>query len=159
MYIKYLMDDPDYLNQTTELLFDEWSHLSSWSESRQILTRLTERNSSDTEQFTLVALDAENKVTATGGLILYELIDNPQRVYWLGEVVTRSTHRGKGIGSALIKRIVELATERNISELWLYTPDKQALYRNLGWKEREQRLVAGESVTVMVLSLPCPDAA
>nr|WP_246873477.1 hypothetical protein [Pantoea ananatis] len=59
----------------------------------------------------------------------------------------------------LIKRIVELATERNISELWLYTPDKQALYRNLGWKEREQRLVAGESVTVMVLSLPCPDAA
>ncbi|MEJ1268177.1 GNAT family N-acetyltransferase, partial [Pantoea ananatis] len=25
-------------------------------------------------------------------------------MYWLGEVVTRSTHRGKGIGSALIKR-------------------------------------------------------
>ncbi len=87
MYIKYLMDDPDYLNQTTELLFDEWSHLSSWSESRQILTRLTERNSSDTVQFTLVALDAENKVTATGSLILYELIDNPQRVYWSGEVI------------------------------------------------------------------------
>ncbi|WP_275268742.1 GNAT family N-acetyltransferase, partial [Pantoea ananatis] len=32
-------------------------------------------------------------------------------------MIPHSTHRGKGIGSALIKRIVELATERNISEL------------------------------------------
>lgn len=154
MQIKYLMDDPDYLNQTTELLFNEWSHLSSWSESRQILTRLTERNSPDKQQFTLVALDVENVVTAAGSLICYELKDNPQRMYWLGEVVTRSTHRGQGLGSALIKRIVELATERNIAELWLYTPDKQSLYRRLGWKAYEQRVVDGESVTVMVLSLP-----
>ncbi|WP_246874089.1 MULTISPECIES: GNAT family N-acetyltransferase [Pantoea] len=94
-----------------------------------------------------------------GRLICYEPGDNLERIYWSGEVIPHSTHRGKGIGSALIKRIVELATERNIPELWLYTPDKQALYRNLGWKEREQRLVAGESVTVMVLNLPCPDAA
>ncbi|WP_347449208.1 GNAT family N-acetyltransferase [Pantoea stewartii] len=154
MQIKYLMDDPDYLNQTTELLFDEWSHLSSWSEPRQILTRLTERNSPDKQQFTLVALDAENNVTAAGSLICYELKDNPNRMYWLGEVVTRPTHRGQGTGSALIKRIVELATERNIAELWLYTPDKQSLYRSLGWKECEQRMVDGESVTVMALSLP-----
>nr|WP_255466799.1 GNAT family N-acetyltransferase [Kosakonia sp. MH5] len=148
------MDHPDYLIQTTALLFNEWSHLPSWSESRQIMKRLTERNSIDNQQFTLVALDAENNVTAAGSLIYYELKDNLQRMYWLGEVITRSTHRGQGIGSALIKRIVELATERNITELWLYTPDKQSLYRSLGWKEYEQRIVAGESVTVMVMRLP-----
>lgn len=154
MQIRYLMEHPDYLNQTMELLFHEWSHLPSWSEPKQILTRLTERNSFDNRQFTLVALDAENNVTAAGSLICYELKDNLQRMYWLGEVITRPAQRGQGVGTALIKRIVELATERNIAELWLYTPDKQSLYGSLGWKEQEQRIVAGENVTIMVLSLP-----
>jgi predicted N-acetyltransferase YhbS len=101
----------------------------------------------------LVAVGAENNVIAAGSLICYELKDNPARVYWLGEVITHSTHRGHGIGSALIKHIVELAVQQDIAELWLYTPDKQSLYRSLGWIDQEQRIVAGESVTVMVLNL------
>lgn len=70
-------------------------------------------------------------------------------------MITRSTHRGQGIGSGLIKRISELAAQQDITELWLYTPDKQSLYKNLGWVEQEQRVVAGELVTVMVRKLTC----
>lgn len=155
MRIENLMAHPDYLNETADLLFNEWSHLPSWAEPWQIRTRLIERNSTDNRQFTLVAIDEENNVTAAGSLICYELDDNPARIYWLGEVITRSTHRGRGIGSALIKRIIELAAQQKIAQLWLYTPDKQSLYRSLGWREQEQRIVAGESVTIMVLKLSC----
>jgi len=150
MRIKNLMDHPDYLNATIDLLFNEWSHLPYWAEPQQIRTRLIERNTTDSRQFTLVALNAQNRVTAAGSLICYELNDDPARIYWLGEVITRSTHRGQGIGSKLVKRIIELAAQQDITELWLYTPDKQSLYRSLGWTEQEQRIVAGESVTVMV---------
>ncbi|YCH32270.1 GNAT family N-acetyltransferase [Erwinia sp. D4-22] len=155
MRIKNLMDHPDYLHATTELLFNEWSHLPSWARLQQIRTRLIERNSTDGRQFTLVALDAQNTVTAAGSLICYELKDDPARVYWLGEVITRSTHRGQGIGTELIKRIIKLAAQQDITELWLYTPDKQSLYTNLGWVEQEQRVVAGELVTVMVRKMTC----
>lgn len=155
MRIKNLMDHPDYLHATTELLFNEWSHLPSWAGLQQIRTRLIERNATDSRQFTLVALDAQNTVAAAVSLICYELKDVPARIYWLVEVITRSTHRGQGIGSGLIKRISELAAQQDITELWLYTPDKQSLYKNLGWVEQEQRVVAGELVTVMVRKLTC----
>ncbi|NIF21057.1 GNAT family N-acetyltransferase [Candidatus Pantoea multigeneris] len=74
-------------------------------------------------------------------------------MYWLGEVVTKTEKRGQGIGSALIADIIKVATARGITQLWLYTPDKQSFYRNLGWKNHEQRTVTGELVTVMVLEL------
>lgn len=102
-----------------------------------------------------MALDEQNRMTAAGSLIFYELKDDPALIFWLGEVITRSTHRGQGIGSELITRIIELAVQQGITELWLYTPDKQSLYKSLGWTEQEQRIVADESVTVMVLKLPC----
>lgn len=155
MRIKYLMDHPDYLHATTALLFNEWSHLPSWRGLQQIRTRLIERNTTDSKQFTLVALDAQNTVAAAGSLICYELKEDPSRIYWLGEVITRSTHRGQGIGSKVIKRIIELAAIQGITELWLYTPDKQSFYKNLGWIEQEQRVIAGELVTVMVRKLTC----
>lgn len=156
MRIRNLLDHPDYLGQTAELLFSEWSHLPSWADEQQIRARLIARNSADNRQFTLVAVDAENTVTAAGSLIRYELDDHPQRIHWLGEIITHPAHRGQGTGTALVERIIALATERNITELWLYTPDKQALYRRLGWEDREQRVVAGESVTLMVSTLPAP---
>ena len=129
--------------------------LPSWAGLQQIRTRLIERNSADSKQFTLVALDIQNTVTAAGSLICYELKDDPARIYWLGEVITRSTHRGQGIGSKLIKCIIELAANQGITELWLYTPDKQSFYKNLGWVEQEQRVVAGELVTIMVRKMTC----
>jgi len=100
-----------------------------------------------------VVIDTENNVVAAGSLICYELNDNPQRMYWLGEVITRPSHRGKGIGTTLVKRLIKHACEQNIAELWLYTPDMQPLYRKLGWVDEETRIVAEESVTVMVLNI------
>jgi len=40
-----------------------------------------------------------------------------------------------------------------MGELWLYTPDQQAFYQRSGWQAVEQRQIAGEEVTVMVLRL------
>jgi len=153
MQIKKLMDNPDYLAQTSGLLFREWSCLPLWADEEKIRARLIERNSADNDQATLIVIDTENNVLAAGSLIHYELSDNPQRMHWLGEIITKPSHRGQGIGTALVKELIKQASEQNIAELWLYTPDMQPLYRKLGWEDKEVRMVAGESVTVMVLNL------
>ena len=153
MQIKKLMDHPVYLAQTSGLLFREWSCLPLWADEEQIRARLIERNSSDDRQVTLIVIDAENNVIAAGSLIHFELSDNPQRMHWLGEVITTPSHRGQGLGSALVKELIKQASEQNIAELWLYTPDMQSLYRKLGWEDKEIRIVAGETVTVMALNL------
>jgi len=153
MQIRQLMDNPDYLAQTSGLLFREWSCLPLWEDEAQIRTRLIARNASDSRQITLVAIDEKNSVIAAASLVHYELSDNPQRMHWLGEVITKPSHRGQGIGTLLVKALIKHASEQKITELWLYTPDMQPLYRKLGWEEKETRMVDGESVSLMVLNL------
>jgi len=153
MQIRPLMDNPDYLAQISGLLFKEWSSLPLWADEERIRTRLIERNSSDNGQITLVAIDAENTAIAAASLIRYELSDDPQRIHWLGEVITKPSHRGQGIGTLLVKALINYTSEQNMTELWLYTPDMQPLYRKLGWEDKETRVVNGESVSLMVLNL------
>ncbi|MGL9751624.1 MAG: GNAT family N-acetyltransferase [Symbiopectobacterium sp.] len=94
----------------------------------------------------------DDHAVATASIIRYELDDCPEREYWLGEVVTAPSQCGKGLATALINGCVALCQQQGIEMLYLYTPDKQALYARMGWQPLEQRQVAGEIVTVMCLS-------
>ncbi|MGX9242335.1 GNAT family N-acetyltransferase [Pantoea dispersa] len=90
---------------------------------------------------------------ATASTILYELDDISERQFWMGEVLTAAAHRGKGVASALVQRLIAEARQRDMAALWLYTPDQQALYRRYGWQEVEQRIVSAEQVSVMRLKV------
>lgn len=68
-------------------------------------------------------------------------------------MVTERIFRGQGVAKALIQQAIALARQQQIGELWLYTPDQQAYYQRSGWQVVEQRHIAGEAVTVMVLHL------
>ena len=96
------------------------------------------------------ASDSRGRVPqAPPGTILHELDDISERQFWMGEVLTAAAHRGKGVASALVLRLIEEARQRDMAELWLYTPDQQAFYRRYGWQEIEQRIVSSEQVSVM----------
>lgn len=68
-------------------------------------------------------------------------------------MVTDKKFRGRGVAKALIQQAIVRAKHQQIGELWLYTPDQQAYYQRSGWRAVEQRHIAGEDVTVMVLHL------
>jgi len=68
-------------------------------------------------------------------------------------MVTERIFRGQGVAKALIQQAIARARQQQIGELWLYTPDQQAYYQRSGWQVVEQRHIAGEEVTVMVLHL------
>lgn len=153
MQIADLNQHPDYTSQTAQLLHTEWSHLPAWSHQPTILTRLTKRNQTASAEFTLVATSDGETVIATCSVIRFELDDIVAREYWIGEVVTDKKFRGRGVAKALIQQAIVRAKHLKIGELWLYTPDQQAYYQRSGWRSVEQRQVAGEDVTVMVLHL------
>ena len=68
-------------------------------------------------------------------------------------MVTERIFRGQGVANALIQKVIAQAKQQETNELWLYTPDQQAYYQRSGWQVVEQRHIAGEAVTVMVLHL------
>lgn len=153
MQIADLNQHPDYAPQTSQLLHAEWSHHPAWSHQPTILGRLKQRNQTALAEFTLVATKHDETVIATCSVIRYELDDIAAREYWLGEVVTDQKYRGQGVAKALIQQAIARAKHQQIGELWLYTPDQQAYYQRSGWQVVEQRHIAGEEVTVMVLHL------
>ena len=153
MQIADLNQHPDYAPQPAQLLHTEWSHLPAWSHQPTILARLTQRNQTASAEFTLVATKDDKAVIATCSVIRYELDDIAAREYWIGEVVTDKKFRGQGVAKALIQWAIARARQQQIGELWLYTPDQQSYYQRSGWRAVEQRQVAGEDVTVMVLHL------
>jgi len=153
MQIADLNQHPDYAPQTAQLLHTEWSHLPAWSHQPTLLARLTQRNQRAPTEFTLIATPDGETVIATCSVIRYELDDIAAREYWIGEVVTDKKFRGQGVANALIQQAISRARQQQIGELWLYTPDQQAYYQRSGWQAVEQRHIAGEDVTVMVLHL------
>lgn len=153
MQIADLNQHPDYAPQTAQLLHTEWSHHPAWSHQPTILERLKQRNQTASSEFTLVATKDDKTVIATCSVIRYELDDIGAREYWIGEVVTDKKFRGQGVAKALIQQAIARAKQQQIGELWLYTPDQQAYYQRSGWQAVEQRQIAGEEVTVMVLRL------
>lgn len=153
MQIHCLAQMPTFYDQVTRMLHLEWSELPNWRDEQVIRQRLESRNTADAQTMTLFATTHEGELMATASIIHYELSDIPEREFWLGEVITAREHRGKGLASALVTQLIAEARAKSIPALWLYTPDQQALYRRFGWQDVEQRNIADEDVTVMVLKL------
>lgn len=153
MQIAELNQHPGFAGQTAQLLHTEWSHLPAWSHPPAILERLKQRNQKPSAEFTLIATPDGETVVATCSVIRYELDDIPAREFWIGEVMTDKAFRGQGVAKALIQQAIARARQQQMGELWLYTPDQQAYYQRSGWQAVEQRQIAGEEVTVMVLPL------
>ncbi|MBB3307314.1 MULTISPECIES: GNAT family N-acetyltransferase [unclassified Enterobacter] len=153
MHINLLAQQPQLFDAVTQMLHREWSDFPNWRDAAVIQQRLQARNQAEAKTLTLVATTSDGELMATASIIHYELGDSVDREFWLGEVITAAEHRGKGLASTLVTRLITEARLRGIAALWLYTPDQQALYRRFGWQDVEQRVMADEEVTVMVLKI------
>ena len=100
-----------------------------------------------------LAVDGENRLLGSAALKRHDIAELPQYEYWLGDVFVLPEARGCGIGARLIEHALQQAREMALPELYLYTPDVQAVYAKYGWREIETRRHNGEIVSVMRLRL------
>ncbi|HTB21405.1 MAG TPA: GNAT family N-acetyltransferase [bacterium] len=52
----------------------------------------------------------------------------------LWDVIVDRDHQGVGLGSRLVRAILEDARLKDVESFWLFTTDKQPFYRRLGFK-------------------------
>lgn len=137
------------IDQISHALNQEWANLSPWADTVQIKQRLLKRSQAANPQILSCFVDNNEQLLATASTIFHELPDVQQATWWLGEVLTVPSARGKRIGSQLIEVLYQYYRQFTNESLYLYTPDMQALYRKMGWQDVEQREVNDELVTVM----------
>jgi GNAT superfamily N-acetyltransferase len=96
-----------------------------------------------------VALDGDT-VLGMAALLADDLPARPDLFPWLGDVFTAPAARGRGVASALVRRVEAEAAALGHRRLYLFTQNTAGLYGRLGWtalgRESGPR---GETVTVM----------
>lgn len=150
----FLADRPEAVPQIARWWFDEWGHLQPGDSIEALTARVRGLLNRDRLPIQIVAL-VDDEIVGVAVLKLHELFDlYPERDFWLGSVFVAPNFRGRGIGSALAMKIVEIAKSRGIQSLHLQTESLNGgLYAKLGWEKIEQIRHMGYDALVMVKHL------
>lgn len=96
---------------------------------------------------------AEGRPVGTASLVKADMEVRRELTPWLASVFVLPEWRGQSIASRLVRKVEREAQEVGMTRLYLFTPGQQALYRRLGWEDKETLVYRGEDVTVMMRGL------
>lgn len=97
---------------------------------------------------TLIAF-LDGQPAGTASIYVHDLDARPDLSPWLAAVYVAPSFRKQGIGSKLVKAVESVAQKLQIGRLYLFTPDQEHFYTNLGWSVLERLEYRNQTVVVM----------
>ena len=148
MELGYLMDHEEFIPCLVRWHHSEWSYLRPGESLEERETRL--RGYCGRRQIPTVIISFSGTDLLGSALLLPSDMDTRKELSpWLAGVFVAPNQRRKGIGAALVSRIIEEAQSLNVSTLYLYTPDKEQFYSRRGWSVMDRTVYRKTSVVVM----------
>ena len=152
MHIEYLANHQSKLSQLAGWHFNEWGYLKP-NETLEERTARLKGCCGQNEIPTVVIGLLGNSLCGSAMLVANDMESKPELTPWLAGVYIAPEYRCKGYGYALINRIAQEAAALNVSTLYLYTPDAEEYYQNIGWLVEERCQYRGATVSVMSFSI------
>lgn len=146
--IEYLSDRPEFLSTLAQWHHQDWSALRPGDSVEARVGRLQGWSGREGIPLTVIAL-SDDELLGSASLIEHDMDDRLELTPWLAGVFVARAHRRKGIGAALVRRIMDEAMALQVSKLYLYTVDSTAFYRSLGWSLGEKARYRGKEVSIM----------
>lgn len=146
--IERLNADSPHVLDVTQWMFTAWGHLNPEKTLQDAIEETISECGAVGVPSIFVAMQGDMPV-GTASLIADDMSIRSELTPWLASVFVLPGSRGRGIASALIKRVEVEAQANDIRRFYLYTPDQQALYQRLGWQPVECLEYRGEAVTLM----------
>lgn len=131
--------------------YDEWSYLHAVDSVERRISELEDEFGTDDIPKTFVAVEGE-ALLGSASLIPHDMDTRMDLTPWLASVYVSAEHRNKGVGSALVRRVMEEAGLRGYRTLYLYTPGREAFYERLGWSLLEWTDFHGHHVPIMTFN-------
>jgi GNAT superfamily N-acetyltransferase len=153
--IEYLADTPSLLPTLAEWHHREWSHFNPGETVAEHARRLRESARRDGCPLTVVALSG-GELIGSASLVPHDMEIRRELTPWLAALYVAPAHRRRGVGSALVRRVVQEAARSGVPRLYLYTTSKEneILYADLGWSVRERVEYLEKLRVVMEIRLP-----
>jgi len=152
MHIDYLADHPEFIPALARWHHEEWSYLRPGDSVQARLSRLRAASGRGEIPTVFVAF-SDGTLFGSAMLIAHDLDTRMDLTPWLAGVFVAPDYRRRGIGSALVGRVVECAAGLGVRRLYLYTPSAEQMYSRLGWSVVERTSYRGADVLVMSLDV------
>lgn len=146
--ITYLADRPDLIPELATWFTRLWNHLSPRTTVEDRIRRLQAHVRRDGIPITFIALD-RGRLVGSASLVAHDMDTFPERSPWLACVFVHPDWRHRGIGRRLVRRTMDEARRIRVPTLYLFTEDREAFYRHLGWEPLERLIYRGHPVVTM----------
>lgn len=148
MKIEYLVDHPEFLQVLAEWQHGEWGHLRPGDSVVARMGRLRSFSERDAIPLTVVAHN-DGKLLGSASLIPHDMETRMELTPWLAGVFVAPEHRRRGIGAALVRRIMAEAGRLSVAVLYLYTMHSEKFYASLGWSLQEHTTYRDQNIAIM----------
>jgi GNAT superfamily N-acetyltransferase len=98
---------------------------------------------------TAVVAFIDDQLVGSASLVEADMDSHPELSPWLASVFVSPAFRRRGVGSALVVEIERIAAQEGVETLWLWTPNQEQLYAQLGWTSVAQEPYRGGEATLM----------
>ena len=149
MRIEHLAEHPHLVPTVALWSKNEWGHLCPDVPYEDYVSSYQKRTVHSTIRETFVALEGDT-LLGTASIIEHDMSTRTELSPWMASVYVAPEFRNRGVGSALVRAVMEEAPRLGLERLYLITPDKVRFYSRLGWQVLETAKYRGEEVTIMV---------
>jgi len=113
--------------------YDQWGYLHPDQTLDDRIEKLKALTHCSEIPTTVIAF-YNQEVIGSASLVEYDMGTHKEWSPWLACVIVNSKFRSKGVGTAMVQRIIDEAKLLKVKKVYLYTFDKQKFYTRLGWE-------------------------
>jgi len=151
MLIINLNQRPEAMQQLAQWHDDEWGDYNPGLSLDQRIQRMQPHLDDRAVPSTYVAM--EDGILGSADIVQHDMTVHQELTPWLASVYVDQPQRRRGIGSELVKYVMQQAANADFSRLYLFTPDQVAFYQRLGWQELVKESYCDHEVTIMSVDL------
>ncbi len=148
MKIVDLRSAPHHIPTLAQWHHDEWSYLNPGGSVEKRVEKMRAYLGENLIPTMLIAVE-DDDVWGSAALSTSDMDTKPELSPWLANVYVRTDKRGLGVGAKLVKSIMDLAKQNQLSRIYLFTPDQENFYAKLGWKTISKESYRNSPVTIM----------
>jgi N-acetylglutamate synthase-like GNAT family acetyltransferase len=151
MSIFNLSKEPEYIPTLAAWHHAEWSYLNPGGTVQKRIDQMQNYLGDDLVPTTFI-YKQENELAGSAAIVEHDMQSRLDYSPWLASVFVAPQFRNLGIGSQLVRHVMQEAREADIKKLYLFTPNKEQFYVKLGWETFSREEYQGTSVTVMEIT-------
>ena len=149
--IESITSHPGVIESLASWHHAEWGELMAPWSLEDAVRELREHVEADSGYpATLVALDDDDHILGSVSLVATDAPEFAEYTPWLASLYVAPSARGDGVGSALVRAVVEHAHRLGFTTLYLFTPRSPQIYLRCGWREQGTLRLGDRDVVLMV---------